>query len=103
MACGMSGSVQWSPEVSQNPQNDSQKWILKNGFSVLSAFQKHQVNQTGLGGLNYRRASKTRAESNAPSLEERPLSVVKSKQTGPQPPQAGVWGLPELKSASASH
>lgn len=24
----MSGSVQWSPEVSQNPQNDSQKWIL---------------------------------------------------------------------------
>ena len=76
--------------------------ILKNGFSVLSVFQKHQINQTGLGGLNYRRASKTRAESSALSLEERALSVVKSKRTGPQPPQEGVWGLPELKSASAS-
>ena len=43
-----------------------------------------------------------RAESSALSLEERALSVVKSKRTGPQPPQEGVWGLPELKSASAS-
>ena len=77
--------------------------ILKNGFSVLRAFQKHQINQTGLGGLNYRRASKTRAKSSALSLEERPLSVVKSKRADPQPPQEGVWGLPELKSESASH
>ena len=93
----MSGSMQWSPKVSQNPQNDSQKWILS--FERLSE-TPNQSDRARRSQLL--KGQQNKGQEQCPQLGGDTTQCCEIKANRSTALSGRGVGAPDLKSISAS-